>query len=273
MQLQATIQLGHKLADMAGLIILRHFRQPYLPSATKDQISSIVTIADQQAEKAMVELILKESPGDGIIREEGEHIPSQTGRTWVLDPLDGTAAFVRGIPTFGTLISLVDMETNTVLWGIVNQPVLQQRWLGINGVGSWLNEQPIFNPYASNENISLQESCLISTTPLMFITQQEKAVAHKLQKFCRRTAFGGDCYNYVALATGWSAMPMIILEADMQYYDFCALIPILQGTGTVITDWQGNPLKPDSTQVLATVNQFLLAQVLAALWSGTFNGF
>jgi fructose-1,6-bisphosphatase/inositol monophosphatase family enzyme len=97
----------------------------------------------------------------------------------------------------------------------------------------------------------------------MFISEPEKAIAAALQKVCQRTAFGGDCYNYMALASGWGAMPLVILEADLKYYDFCALIPIIEGTGGVITDWQGQPLTAQSREVLAASNQVLLNQVLA----------
>ena len=84
---------------------------------------------------------------------------------------------------------------------------------------------------------------------------------------CRRTAFGGDCYNYVSLAMGWTAMPMIVLESDLKYYDFCALIPIIEGVGGIITDWAGNALNSNSTEVLAASNQNLHQQALKVILS------
>jgi histidinol phosphatase-like enzyme (inositol monophosphatase family) len=266
--LTTKIQLAEKLADISEQIICQYFRQPNIQSATKEgQISAIVTIADKEAENAMVEIILKEAPEDGIIREEGENIPSQNGQYWVLDPIDGTASFVRGFPIFGTLIALVNLQINTPLIGIVNQPILKEKWRGIKGQASQLNSQTILNPYRQISNSNLAEACLVSTTPLMFITEKQKAIATHLQQVCKRTAFGGDCYNYLVLASGWSAMPMVILEADMQYYDFCALIPIIEGAGGKITDWAGNKLTPASTEVLAASNQSLLEQALAVILS------
>jgi len=261
---QAT--LAEKLADVSGEIIQRYFRQPRLQAETKaGEISAIVTIADREAENAMVEIILKEASGDGIIREEGENIPSQNGRYWVLDPIDGTASFVKGLPIFGTLIGLVDWETNTPLIGIVNQPILQERWVGVKGRPTLYNERLIINSYAQDTNSKLTEACLTSTTPLMFITARQKAIAKQLQQICQRTAFGGDCYNYAALASGWSSMPMVVLDSDLQYYDFCALISIIEGAGGAITDWSGNPLNSQSTEVLAASNRSLWEQTLEVI--------
>lgn len=265
-QLAQQVKLAEQLANISGDVIRRYFRQPNLKAETKQgQISSIVTIADQQAEEAMVKLILTEAPEDGIIREEGEDIPSHSGRYWVLDPIDGTSSFVRGLPIFGTLIGLVDLENNTPLLGVVNQPILQHRWVGVQGQLTYYNHQPVVNPYASDRHSKLEDACLTSTTPLMFISDKQQQVAKKLQGVCQRTAFGGDCYNYVALASGWCAMPMIILEADLNFYDFCAIVPIVQGAGGVITDWSGNSLSSQSTEVMAASNQFLLEQVLQTI--------
>ncbi|ACK68896.1 inositol monophosphatase [Gloeothece citriformis PCC 7424] len=266
--LDQDINLAEQLADISGEIIRRYFRQPHLRAETKlGQVSSIVTIADQQAEEAMVKMILTHAPDDGIIREEGENIPSRSGRYWVLDPIDGTSSFVKGLPIFGTLIGLVDLEQNLPLLGVVNQPILQQRWLGIRGKPTYYNHQPVVNPYANDDQSKLEDACLTSTTPLMFITDRQQQIAKKLQQICVRTAFGGDCYNYVALASGWCAMPMIILEADLNFYDFCAIIPIIQGAGGIITDWSGNTLVPQSTEVIACSTSSLWEQALQEIES------
>ncbi|MEA5511656.1 inositol monophosphatase family protein [Crocosphaera sp. UHCC 0190] len=266
--LSTKIELANTLADAAGNIIKQYFRQPNLEAETKtDQISSIVTIADRLAEEAMVAIIKKEAPKDGIIREEGENIASKNGYYWVLDPIDGTSSFVKGLPIFGTLIGLVDLENNLPLLGCVNQPILQERWLGIRGQSPHFNNQIIENSYTNKTNFQLAEACLTSTTPLMFVTPRQQAIATRLQTVCRRTAFGGDCYNYLCLAMGWSSMPMVILESDLKYYDFCALIPILEGVGAIITDWSGNPLNSQSTEILAASNKVLHQQALTVIQS------
>ena len=266
--LDLQVNLANRLADLSGNIIKQYFRQSNLESETKiTEVSSMVTIADRLAENAMVDLIKKECPEDGIIREEGENINSKNGYAWVLDPIDGTSSFVKGLPIFGTLIGLVDLNNNLPLLGCVNQPILQERWLGITGKPSLFNNKIINNPYKNNHDYPLAAVCLTSTTPLMFITPRQQAIASRLQKVCRRTAFGGDCYNYVSLAMGWTAMPMIVLESDLKYYDFCALIPIIEGVGGIITDWAGNALNSNSTEVLAASNQNLHQQALKVILS------
>ena len=263
MERENDIALAQKLAAVSGNIIRRYYRIPHLPTQTKpEEISAIVTIADREAEAAMIEILRQEAPQDGIIREEGKNFPSHSGYDWVIDPIDGTSAFVRGIPTFGTLIGLVERDRNQVLLGLANQPITQEQWLGRPGELTRFNGQSIENAYTQEKHWALKDACLCSTTPMMFTTQAQKDKTIALQKNCRRQAFGGDCYNYLMLATGWSSTPIVILEADMKYYDFCALIPIIQGGGGVITDWEGRPLTSDSSEVLAASNHTLWQQAL-----------
>lgn len=266
------ISLIHRLADASQTVIQGYFRQPNITAATKTwDRSSIVTIADQASETAMVEIIQKEYPEDGVIREEGANIPSKNGFSWVIDPIDGTSSFVKGFPIFGTLIGLIKENEAKPLLGLMNQPILKERWLGVSGQPTTLQGNPITNPYVNRTDIPLADACLTSTTPIMFVSERQKAIAHHLQQVCQRTAFGGDCYNYVSLATGWSGLPMVILEADLKYYDFCALIPILEGAGVIISDWQGNPLQPDSSEALAASNLNLWQQTLKIIGNIRYN--
>jgi histidinol phosphatase-like enzyme (inositol monophosphatase family) len=262
---QKRLELAHILADLSGEVIRYYFRRSHLQAATKlGESSAIVTIADREAEQVMVDRLLQDFPDDGVIREEGENKASQSGYSWVIDPIDGTSAFVKGLPIFGTLIGLIDYQNNPLL-GIANQPITLERWQGIHGSKSLFQNQCLENHYAQESHWSLAEACLASTTPLMFITSRQQRIANQLQQICKRTAFGGDCYNYLSLAAGWTAMPLIILESDMKYYDFCALIPIIEGSGAIISDWQGQPLNPQSTEVLATANAHLHQAVLAVI--------
>ncbi|XTZ09864.1 MAG: inositol monophosphatase family protein [cyanobacterium endosymbiont of Rhopalodia yunnanensis] len=260
------LNIINELADVSGKVIYQYFRQPNIEIETKHfDRSSIVTIADRAAEEAMVEVLRQKASSDGIIREEGDNIPSQNGRYWVLDPIDGTSSFVKGLPIFGTLIGFIDEAYNVPLLGCMNQPILQKRWLGIHGKIPTLNRRLVKNLYAQLTDSHLKDACLASTTPMMFVTKRQQMIAAKLQDVCKRIAFGGDCYNYVSLASGWSSMPMVILESDLKYYDFCALIPIIEGAGCIITDWSGNSLNRQSTEVLATSNQTLHEQALAVI--------
>ena len=264
--LEQQLDIIDELADVSGKVIYQYFRKPNIDTETKNfDRSSIVTIADRAAEEAMVTILRQKASRDGIIREEGDNVPSQNGRHWVLDPIDGTSSFVKGLPIFGTLIGLVDEEHNIPLLGCMNQPILQKRWLGIHGKRPTLNGKLIENIYSKLTDSNLKDACLTSTTPMMFVTKRQQVIAAKLQDVCKRMAFGGDCYNYVSLASGWSSMPMVILESDLKYYDFCALIPIIEEAGCMITDWSGNPLNCQSTEVLATSNQTLHQQALAVI--------
>jgi len=263
--LKRRLTLAHQLADAAGAVIRAQFRRSHLFAETKkDLISALVTAADLEAEEAMVRLLAQTLPEDGVIREEGENRPSQSGYTWVIDPLDGTSSFARGFPLFGVLIGLTDAD-NQPLLGVADQPITGERWQGVRGEVSRWQGEPIVNAYVGETQESLEDACLCSTTPLMFTTPKQKQIAETFQRRCRRSAFGGDCFNYLALASGWSALPLVILEADLQFYDFCALIPIVEGAGAVITDWSGEPLTSASTEILAASNGTLHRQALQLL--------
>jgi fructose-1,6-bisphosphatase/inositol monophosphatase family enzyme len=153
-------ELANRLADEAGQIVRQYFRTPFDVESKAD--SSPVTLADRAVEKRLRDIIEKERPQDGIFGEEYGIKPSQNGLTWVLDPIDGTKSFVIGRPTFGTLIALC--EDDKPVLGIIDQPILKERWLGAKG------EQTLFNGAAVKTRpcTSLAQACVSSTTPAMF---------------------------------------------------------------------------------------------------------
>lgn len=261
------LELANQLADVAGAIILRYFRSNITFEEDKDAVSSIVTVADKNAEKAMRELIANKFPNDKILGEEFGVREGSSGYTWVIDPIDGTSSFVRGLPIFGILIALVD-EDGTPLFGICDQPYLKERFIGVahertrfiqNGNMRLLGDK---TGGSEAPSLTLKDLCLASTSPFMFVTEEEQRRSAELQKACKKKAWGGDCYNYMMLALGAN---LLVLESDMKYYDFCALIPILKGAGAFITDWQGRELSQESTQVLAAPNDTLLIEALTFL--------
>lgn len=263
-EVEQRLSIAQQLATVSGEILSQYFRRSHLQSGTKtDQISAIVTQADEEAEQAMVDLIQASFPQDGVIREEGKNIAGKSGYTWVLDPIDGTSSFVRGLPIFATLIGLVDADMRPVL-GIAHQPISGDRWQGVRGEPSNVNGIPLVNPYAESE-VNLTAACIASTTPLMFTTPVQQQKMADIYRQCQRTAFGGDCFNYLSAASGWTAMPLVIVEADLNFYDFCALIPILTGVNYCFTDWQGKELTPESTEVVASPNPKLHSEILAFL--------
>lgn len=259
-------EFASRLADAAGETLRRYFRAGPIESSTKNEVSSIVTIADTEAERVMRKLIAETFPNDGIIGEEDGAVASKNGISWVLDPIDGTSSFVRGLPVFGILIGCVEEQSGKVLCGVLDQPILRERFAASVGGPAMLNGAIIASPFKDAEQYSnLDQVCLCSTTPLMFVTPQEQESARKAQAACKRKAFGGDCYNYAMLAAGTTAMPLVVLESDMKYYDFCALVPLIEGAGGIISDWSGAPLTKESTQVLAAPNRALWQMMLSVI--------
>jgi inositol-phosphate phosphatase / L-galactose 1-phosphate phosphatase / histidinol-phosphatase len=220
---------AHALADLARPIAKKYFRQP-LDVQTKSDASP-VTIADQEIEAAMVSYIRRNHPDHGILGEEHGSVNAGAPWTWVLDPIDGTKSFVMGRPTFGTLIALA-FEGKPVL-GIIDQPILGERWVGCEGTPTTFNDAPC--RVRACENLS--DAVAATTTPAMFKGRED--VLARLTKETKSLAFGGDCYAYAMLASGFVDL---VVEADLKPYDFMAVVPVVQGAGGVMTDWEGGAL-------------------------------
>lgn len=236
--MQEALDLATHLADVAAKIAKQYFRAPF--DIIRKGDDSPVTIADRAIEKAMRELIKQHFPQDGILGEEFGTEQGTSGRTWVLDPIDGTKSFVMGRPTFGTLIAL--WEDDAPLLGIIDQPITGERWIGVKGSTSTLNGKNIQTRLCP----SLNDAVICSTTPAMF-----NGTGPAFEKLANpaRMAWGGDCYAYGLLASGHVDL---IIEADLSPYDFAALVPIINGAGGHISDWQGTPLTLKSCgQVIA----------------------
>ncbi|CAA6809099.1 MAG: Extragenic suppressor [uncultured Campylobacterales bacterium] len=250
--LEIMVGFAEELANLASKVTLKYFRIPQSVETKSNTISNMASIADTEAEDAMVELIKEKFPEFGVIREEGDDIISKNGYNWVLDPIDGSSSFLAGRAIWGTLIALVD-PNNEVILGVMDQPYTKERWVGAKNAPTLLNGQEI----STNKSSDLNQTILAKTTPHMFITNKQKDVLKKIENLCGgKSIWGGDCYSYASLASGYSS-PMTVLESDMNFYDFAALIPIIQGAGGRITNWQGNSLKLEDKEVLATSNEVL----------------
>jgi histidinol phosphatase-like enzyme (inositol monophosphatase family) len=233
---QADIDLALRLADVAGAAIRPWFRRLAEVETKDDQ--SPVTVADREAEAAMRRLIEAERSGDGIHGEEYGIKDGVTGRQWVLDPIDGTRSFTVGRAIFGTLIALV--EDGWPVLGIIDQPIQRERWLGVagrpttfNGVGTHTRTCPALNG-----------AIVATTSPHLFA---EGDVPHYLALVAAASGgnprqgpvYGGDCYNYGLLASGHLD---VVAESGLQIYDFAALVPVVEGAGGRMCDWNGDPL-------------------------------
>ena len=259
MKLDAEIALAHRLADAAREAILPHFRAGMTSERKAD--ATPVTLADRAAEAAMRAIIKAEFPDDALHGEEYGAETGSSGRTWVLDPIDGTAGFLAGRPLFGTLIALV-VEGWPVL-GVIDQAVLKERWLGVTGRPTTLNGQPV----RTRACASLADATLATTGPHYFDDHEgEHFMALAARTDHRRMVMGGDCYNYAMLATGQLD---IVCEANLKLHDYAALVPVVEGAGGTMCDWNGDPLHAASDgHVLALGDPARLEDVVEALACG-----
>ncbi len=222
---------ANHLADIASDLAKQFFRKPLRPSFKID--GSSVSQADLVIEQAMRSYLETHHPRDGILGEEYHNRKSESGYTWVLDPIDGTNSFLSGKPSFCTLIAL--LQDDKPLLGLISQPILDERWLGIRGSRSLFNGEPIPKLAPPLEN----KIRFSSTTPQMFKTAEEICMYQKALAKSAICTYGGDAYAYGLLASGFIDL---ILEADLAFYDVAALVPIIEGVGGKITDWQGQAI-------------------------------
>jgi histidinol phosphatase-like enzyme (inositol monophosphatase family) len=248
------IALAHALADAAGVAIRPHFRSGVDVEMKPDD--SPVTIADRAAEQAIRALLAAEAPRDGIVGEEFGESEGSTGRQWVIDPIDGTRAFIAGRPIFGTLIALVIDGWPAI--GVIDQPILGERWVGAIGRPTLFDGKPC----ATRPCRELGHALLATTSPALFGDDQLHAFEH-LDGAVRSTLLGGDCYNYGTVASGWLD---IVVEANLKLHDFAALIPVVEGAGGMMCDWSGDPLTAASKgEVIAVGDPARIEDILEAL--------
>ncbi len=259
MTLAADIALAVRLADAAGAAIRPLYRAAFTQESKAD--ASPVTEADRAAEAAMRHILSAEAPRDGIIGEEyGTERPSAS-RQWVLDPIDGTISFMAGRPIFGTLIAL--MEGGFPVLGIIDQPVSGERWVGATGMATTLNGREV----STRRCRALSDAVLASTGPQYFDDHAAEHFMALAAKTSRRTVWGGDCYNYGLLAAGHLD---VVVETGLKLYDFAALVPVVEGAGGTMCDWNGDPLHGESANdggghVIALGDPARLDDVLEAL--------
>ncbi|MBI1274227.1 MAG: histidinol phosphate phosphatase [Alphaproteobacteria bacterium] len=226
--------LAARLADAAGAVIRPYFRA--LPGIDFKSDSSPVTLADREAESAMRDILRTARPGDGVWGEEHGAENMDAEWVWTLDPVDGTRAFTAGKPLFGTLIGL--MHQAAPVYGVLDQPIMNERWEGGIGRPAQLNGKPA----RARACASLGHAYLNTTTPDMFSPGEWRAFK-ALSAKTRDTLYGGDCYAYGLLASGHIDL---VAEADLKLHDYAALAPIVDAAGGIMTDWQGRALNRDS---------------------------
>jgi len=244
------IELAGRLADIAGPIVARYFRSDLTIADKAD--ASPVTAADREAEAAIRAVLEAECPDHGILGEEHGTENLEAEYVWVLDPIDGTKAFVTGKPLFGTLIALC--QNGVPVLGVIDQPILKERWLGATGHPTSYNGEAI----STRACRDLSEAWLYATSPDMFRDADETAF-NRLAESVKFPLYGGDCYSYGLLASGFTD---IVCEARMKPYDYCALVPVVEGAGGKMSDWAGKPLTLNSDGRVLAVGDATLQQAV-----------
>ncbi len=243
-------------ADVAGATIRPLFRARLDAELKADR--SPVTVADRSAERAMRAVLSERFPEHGIEGEEFGLDRPGAGLRWVLDPIDGTRAFITGRPVFGTLIALLEDEQPVL--GVIDQPVTGERWIGAAGRPTSFRG-PFGGTAGCRRLPSLADAELSCTSPELL--GAHRPAWQRLAGAVRRVSWGGDCYAYGLLALGHID---VIAEADLKVWDWAALLPVIEGAGGRITNWGGQPLRRgDGGRALAVGDPALLEPAVALL--------
>lgn len=224
------MDFAHMLADDAGEIARKYFRTDVVVETKAD--ASPVSIADKEIEQRLRERIAAQFPEHGVLGEEFANDGAGRDYVWVVDPIDGTRAFLAGIPTFTTLIALC--YQGVPILGIIDQPVVRERYSGLQGEASSLNGQPIHIRACDNLN-----SAVLGTTGMEYFSAEHKPRFEAVAAASLELRFGGDAYNYARLASGQLDL---VIESGLKAYDAMALAPVVTGAGGVITAWDGTRL-------------------------------
>ncbi|WP_370301303.1 histidinol-phosphatase [Pseudooceanicola sp.] len=256
------LDLANMLADAARAAVLPYFRAPGLAAENKDAGGfDPVTAADHAAEVAMRELLQRHRPEDGILGEELGRIDGTSGRQWVLDPIDGTRAFLSGTPTWGVLIAL--NEGQGPVLGVIDQPYTGERFVGGRGIAEMTGPQGA-RPLQVRATRDLAQAILFSTFPEVG-SAAEGAAFRAVAAQVRLTRYGMDCYAYALLAAGQIDL---VIEAGLKPYDVQAPIAVIEAAGGLVTGWDGTPAQ-DGGRVLAAATPELHAAAMELLAAHT----
>ena len=248
---------AHRLADAARAAILPLFRSGLTADTKQAGGFDPVTEADRAAERAMREILARERPDDAILGEEYGREAGTSGLTWVLDPVDGTRAFVAGAPTWGVLIAVTD--ASGPLYGIIDQPYIEERFEGGFGMTEMTGPRG-GTTLTTRTGGTLSEAILFTTFPEVG-TPRDRAGFEAVASEVKLTRYGMDCYAYALVAAGHADL---VIEAGLQAYDICAPIAVIEAAGGIVTDWSGGPVH-EGGRALAAANAEIHAAALERL--------
>jgi myo-inositol-1(or 4)-monophosphatase len=249
-----------RLADVAADSIMPHFRAAPLVEDKGSAAFDPVTIADRAAESAMRTLIAANYPHHGVIGEEYGPEREDAEFVWVLDPIDGTRAFITGLPVWGILIGL--LHAGRPVLGMMAQPFTGERFAG-DGTRAWYNRRGLSGALKTRACARLADAALFTTTPRLF-AGDDLAAYDRVEASVRLARYGLDCYGYCMVAAGHAD---IVVEAGLKPYDIVALIPIIEGAGGRVTDWEGGSATAGG-RIVASGDPRLHTEVLARLAGG-----
>ncbi|PLW79020.1 histidinol-phosphatase [Cohaesibacter celericrescens] len=247
----------HELADLAGDIVMPMFRMPIAIENKESVGFDPVTDADKDAERHMRKAILARYPDDGILGEEFDAENLEAEGLWVLDPIDGTRAFISGLPTWGTLIGYRHLSGTQL--GMMSQPFTGERYFG-NGTNSFYKGPDGERSISTRKCPELSGATLFTTAPDIF-NAEELLAFQRVEQSVRLSRYGVDCYAYCMVALG---MADLVIEASLKPVDIAPLIPIIEGAGGIVTNWQGQSAF-DGGQVVASGDADLHEKALALL--------
>ncbi|PPR17082.1 MAG: Fructose-1,6-bisphosphatase/inositol-1-monophosphatase [Alphaproteobacteria bacterium MarineAlpha9_Bin3] len=239
------IKFAHELADSIHDEIKSHFRQTSnweIKPTKNNKRPQIATNADLNAEKIMRRLINKNFPSHGIIGEELGSENENAEYVWVLDPIDGTKAFVSGLPFFGTMIGLI--KNSEPILGLIDQPITKDRIWG-SPKGSFLNNKSV----QTRNFKSIDETICAITDPAMFIeNDKDKAIYNMVVDKTLYVRHGTDCWGYAMCAGGTIDL---VLEKDLEIWDIVAARAIIEAAGGIVTAWNKTEAASDRSVIAA----------------------
>ena len=258
---EADLQLALRLADAARQTIGPFFRSALdVGGKTGSQKPGFdpVTEADRAAERTMRSILAAERPGDGIVGEEYPETPTDSGYVWYLDPIDGTRAFVAGLPVWTILVALAGPNGAPEI-GLIDQPVVDERYLGWPG-GARLHKAGAAADLKVSPCTDLRLATIATTDPFI-LTAAEQGAWNHLRAAARITRYGLDAYAYARLAGGTIDL---VAETGLAAWDVAALIPVVKGAGGLVTNWRGGEPALGG-QIVCASSDGVLEQALLAL--------